>query len=415
MNIRDYLRRPDRAFWLDLLSPAPPATEAARLRRQRLTRYALGAANVITFPYIIVTALIDPHGTWLLILVNLLSVALFSTGQWMASLGRHNLARAILMTTMQTQIALLIWLSGPELNIAVFTFVAAALARVLYTPAEKWQLGIFTCMPFLLLIAAMTVADTTRVDFSQIPPALMAFVRIANAVLCLSAVVLILGVFNREVLRSESDLHAAHQRSENLLHAVLPESIADALQGGRKTIADRHQDVTVLFADIAGFTPWSAGQSPETVVAMLEKIFSRFDHHVAAAGAEKIKTIGDAYMVIAGAPAGCPDHASRMARLAQTFMQEIASIREETGIPLDLRIGLHSGPVIAGVIGNLRFTYDVWGDTVNTASRMESHGVPGKIHLSSATRELLDTSFEVTLRGTTEIKGKGAMETWWLG
>lgn len=414
MDIRDYLRRPDREFWLDLLSPAPEATHAAQLRRQRLTRYALGAANVITLPYIVVTALIDPHGTWLLILINTLAVLLFSLGQWMASLARHNLARAILMVTMQVQLALLIWLSGPALNIAVFTFVAAALARVLYTPEEKWQLGISTVVPFLLLIVAMTLTDVARVDFSQIPPALIAFVRIANAVLCLLAVVLILGVFNREVLRSESDLHTAHQRAEKLLHAVLPQSIADALQGGRKTIADRHQDVTVLFADIAGFTPWSAEQSPETVVAMLEKVFSRFDLHVAAEGAEKIKTIGDAYMVIAGAPTGCPDHAPRMARLAQTFMQEIASIREETGIPLDLRIGLHSGPVIAGVIGNLRFTYDVWGDTVNTASRMESHGLPGKIHISSATRALLDNSFQITHRGVTDIKGKGPMDTWWL-
>ncbi|MCK5873991.1 MAG: adenylate/guanylate cyclase domain-containing protein [Alcanivoracaceae bacterium] len=414
MDIRDYLRRPDREFWLDLLSPAPQATEAAQQRRQRLTRYALGAANVITLPYIVATALIDPHGTWLLILVNTLSVALFSTGQWMASLGRHNLARAMLMVTMQTQIALLIWLSGPTLNIAVFTFVAAALARVLYTPEEKWQLGIFTAVPFLLLIVAMTLADTTPVDFSQIPPALMAFVRIANAVLCLLAVVLILGVFNREVLRSEADLHAARQRSDNLLHAVLPQSIANELQGGRQTIADHHQDVTVLFADIAGFTPWSARQPPETVVAMLEKVFSRFDQHVTAAGAEKIKTIGDAYMAIAGAPAGCTDHAGRMARLAQTFMQEIGAIRAETGIPLDLRIGLHSGPVIAGVIGRLRFTYDVWGDTVNTASRMESHGTPGKIHISSATRALLEDNFQVIARGVTEIKGKGPMETWWL-
>lgn len=414
MDIRDYLRRPDREFWLDLLSPAPQATQSAQLRRQRLTRYALGAANVITLPYIVVTALIDPRGTWPLILINTLAVLLFSLGQWMASLGRHNLARAILMITMQVQLALLIWLSGPALNIAVFTFVAAALARVLYTPEETWQLATFTVVPFLLLIVAMTLTDAARVDFSMIPPLLMGFVRIANAVLCLLAVVLILGVFNREVLRSESDLHTAHQRSENLLHAVLPRSIADALQGGQKAIADRHQNVTVLFADIAGFTPWSAGQPPETVVAMLEKVFSRFDQHVAAMGAEKIKTIGDAYMVIAGAPADCADHASRIARLAQIFMREIVSIREETGIPLDLRIGLHSGPVIAGVIGNLRFTYDVWGDTVNTASRMESHGLPGKIHISSQTKVLLDSSFQLSHRGITEIKGKGPMDTWWL-
>ena len=179
-------------------------------------------------------------------------------------------------------------------------------------------------------------------------------------------------------------------------------------------IADRYPEVTVLFADIAGFTPWASQQEPEVVVSLLEKIFYRFDAKVTQYGAEKIKTIGDAYMVVSGAPDPRADHAHVIANLAIALLEEIKIIRQETGIALNVRIGVHTGSVIAGVIGAMRFSYDIWGDTVNTASRMESHGEAGRIHISQQTKERVCDDFKVELRGMIDVKGKGNMQTWWL-
>ncbi|HQV23196.1 MAG TPA: adenylate/guanylate cyclase domain-containing protein, partial [Agitococcus sp.] len=155
-------------------------------------------------------------------------------------------------------------------------------------------------------------------------------------------------------------------------------------------------------------------QEPEVVVSLLEKIFSRFDAIVAKLGAEKIKTIGDAYMVVSGAPDPRHDHAHIVARLALALLQETKLIRQETGIDLDVRIGVHTGSVIAGVIGAMRFSYDIWGDTVNTASRMESHGQAGRIQISQQTKEYLGEDFITVERGVIDVKGKGEMTTWWL-
>lgn len=414
IDFRQYVRRPDREFWLDLLRAAPRPTETASVRRERLARYSLGAALLFTVPYVSVSAAIDLQSTWLVVLINCVCAAFFAVGMWMGSIARHRAARLLLMVTLEAQVALLAWLTGQELNIVVFTLVAAALARVLFTVEEHGQQVFFIGVPVATLIAGMVFFDTSRVDLSAIPPFLMEATRVANAVLALTAVILILGIFEREVLRSEHELVGEQRKSERLINAILPKKIADELRNSERMIADRHPEVTVLFADIAGFTPWASQQDPELVVSLLEKIFSRFDACVAAAGAEKIKTIGDAYMVISGAPDARSDHAHVIVGLALKLLDEVDHVREETGIPVNLRVGIHTGPVIAGVIGALRFSYDVWGDTVNTASRMESHGEPGRIQASRETRDKTGDAFAWEPRGAVYIKGKGEMETWWL-
>lgn len=410
-----YLRRPDREFWLDLLKAPPRATETASIRRERLTRYALGGALVFTLPYMLVSATLDFSATWLVVAINAAGALLFGIGMWMASLAQHRAARLLLMVTLEVQILILAWLTGPALNMVVFTLVAAALARVLFTVEEHRQQVFFIGVPIATMVACMLLFDVSHIDFSALPTWLLTFTKVFNALLAAACVLLILGLFEREVLRSELDLVAARERSDQLLHAVLPRKIADQLRNSPAMIADRHPEVTVLFADIAGFTPWSSKQDPETVVAMLEKVFSRFDAKVTGAGAEKIKTIGDAYMVISGAPDPRADHAQVIAGLALELLDEVRQVREETGIDINLRVGIHTGEVIAGVIGAMRFSYDVWGDTVNTASRMESHGEPGRIQLSADTRKRLGDNFRCEPRGVVNIKGKGEMETWWLG
>ncbi len=209
-------------------------------------------------------------------------------------------------------------------------------------------------------------------------------------------------------------LDGERERSERLLLNILPAPIAERLKASADAIAEHSDGVTVLFADIVGFTPLSASKTPQALVELLNRIFSEFDALADAHGLEKIKTIGDAYMAVAGLPNPWPDHAPRAARMALAMNDVIARVAVETGEALALRIGLHSGPVVAGVIGRRKFTYDLWGDTVNTASRMESHGVPGAIHCTAATATLLQGAFQLQPRGAMEIKGKGTMQTFLL-
>ncbi|MEZ4403684.1 MAG: adenylate/guanylate cyclase domain-containing protein [Kofleriaceae bacterium] len=211
-----------------------------------------------------------------------------------------------------------------------------------------------------------------------------------------------------------SELEAEKQTTDRLLLNVLPGPIATRLKQGEGVIVDRFDDVSVLFADIVGFTAMSARTSPEALVAMLDDLFTRFDALADRHGLEKIKTIGDAYMVVAGVPEPTPDHAQRMARMGLDMLATLAAYAATRGIDLDIRIGIHSGPVVAGVIGRNKFIYDLWGDTVNTASRMESHGEPGRVHLSAATAAALGPGFECEARGELDIKGKGPMATLFL-
>jgi adenylate cyclase len=216
--------------------------------------------------------------------------------------------------------------------------------------------------------------------------------------------------FVRERERYASALAAERERSERLLLNVLPEPIADRLKGGETLIADGIGEVGVLFADIAGFTPMSESMRPDEVVRMLDEIFSVFDELASNYGLEKIKTIGDAYMVASGLLSSNPHHAEDLAAMALAMLAEI----ERRGDPIALRIGIDVGPVVAGVIGRSKFSYDLWGDTVNTASRMESHGVTGRIHVTNRARERLASSFTFESRGVIEVKGKGPMETFFL-
>jgi class 3 adenylate cyclase len=169
-----------------------------------------------------------------------------------------------------------------------------------------------------------------------------------------------------------------------------------------------------LFADIVGFTTISAKMRPEDVVHMLNDLISDFDKACAECGVEKIKTIGDAYMAVAGLPERAPDHAERVVKFAIRMFESVKAYNEAHGTDLNIRVGINSGPVVAGVIGTSKFIYDLWGDAVNTASRMESHGVPGRIHISKSTESEVAGRFEIERRGEITVKGKGSMETYFV-
>jgi adenylate cyclase len=203
-------------------------------------------------------------------------------------------------------------------------------------------------------------------------------------------------------------------RSERLLLNVLPEPVAARLKRDDGIIADAREDVSVMFADIVGFTRLSERLPAADVVALLDRVFASWDSLAAEYGVEKIKTIGDAYMVAGGIPLSREDHAEAIADTALAMAPELAGLAAETGTALQVRIGIDTGPVVAGVIGRAKFIYDLWGDTVNTASRMESHAQPGTIQVTERTYERLRERYELVPRGTVEIKGKGQMNTYLL-
>ena len=209
-------------------------------------------------------------------------------------------------------------------------------------------------------------------------------------------------------------LRAEQAKSEALLVNILPGSIAERLKAASQTIADDCESASVLFADVVDFTPLAQRLPAAEVVGVLDQLFSRFDELVERHGLEKIKTIGDCYMAAAGVPDPCPDHARRAALLALDMRDVVAESAIAGQARCELRIGINSGPVVAGVIGTKRFLYDLWGDAVNTASRMESHSTPGEIQITRATYELLRDEFVCKRRGTIVVKGMGRMETWYL-
>ena len=207
---------------------------------------------------------------------------------------------------------------------------------------------------------------------------------------------------------------AEQRRSERLLLSILPSPIAARLKRSPGLIADGQSDVTVLFADIVGFTPLAHRLAPEEVVALLDRIFSAFDELAERHGVEKIKTLGDAYMLAGGLPLPRPDHAESVADMALDMVAATDRSARETGLPLEVRVGIDTGPVVAGVIGRRKFIYDLWGDTVNTASRMESHGLPGQIQLTERAAALLAGRYELRPRGEVDVKGKGRMRAYLL-
>ena len=206
----------------------------------------------------------------------------------------------------------------------------------------------------------------------------------------------------------------AFARSERLLLNVLPRAIAERLKRAPGVIAESHPEVTVLFADVVDFTPFAVQTPPERVVGVLDEVFSAFDRLAQRHGLEKIKTIGDAYMVAAGLPLARSDHAEAMAAMAIDMLDEFARVREALELDLAIRVGMDSGPVVAGVIGRHKFSYDLWGDTVNTASRMESSGLPGRIQVGDGAYQRLRERHRFEERGEIEVKGKGRIRAYFL-
>jgi len=293
-------------------------------------------------------------------------------------------------------------------------FVVMAVSTLMFFPRRAR-------VPMLLTLGTIGVLwGATQLLFDAIPPLYVPDpdaaedFRVTNVV-GLQVLLLVASVFfRRHYTAAEEALEEERERADRLLNDILPRPIAEQLKRAPTSIAQAHHEVTIVFADIVDFTRMSAAMSPTEVVDLLNRVFTTFDAIARKHGLEKIKTIGDAYMAAAGVPVARADHAAAAARMALEMLEVAQTMRVPDGRPLRLRIGINSGPVVAGVIGTTKFIYDLWGDAVNTASRMESLGTPGAIQVTATTRAALGDAFVVEERGVVDVKGKGLMTTWML-
>ena len=293
--------------------------------------------------------------------------------------------------------------------VATWAFVAPLGALVFYGPRQ----AIAWFGAFLALVAVSAIIDGVLPEPSEDIPSSVVVVFFALNIFGPSITTFaLLEHFVRSRDRAHALLAAEQERSETLLLSIFPQAIAERLKVSQDVIAERSEEVSVVFADITGFTPVAERLPAEEVVVLLDEIFSAFDELVARHGLEKIKTIGDGYLVAAGIPTPRADHAEAAARLALAMRQALSELPVASG--LNLRVGIDSGPVVAGVIGRTKFGYDLWGDTVNTASRMESHAPPGAIQVTERTYRRLDDAFILERRTGVVVKGKGEMTTYVL-
>jgi guanylate cyclase len=264
-----------------------------------------------------------------------------------------------------------------------------------------------------LLVAAPFVQPLVRTEGAFGDGVRLAF--FVGNLCALTAIVFVLTrYFARKKTEAYELLDRERDKSERLLLNVLPAQIADELRRGAGTVAEDFDAITILFADVVGFTRLSEELTPAEMVDLLNAVFSYFDELVARYGVEKIRTVGDSYMVVAGAPTRRPDHAHTVAELALEMLDFSERVDHPHIDRMQFRIGINSGPATAGIIGHTKFHYDVWGDAVNVASRMESHGVPGRIQVGPATAALIADDFVLEPREDVEVKGKGTMRTWLL-
>jgi adenylate cyclase len=340
-------------------------------------------------------------------LILLGAIVAYARTRNFALLLRVNLVDILLAPTLS-----MIPLGGflPSAGVGLWGILAPVGALVFIGP----RAGVHWYVAYLAVFLTSGIAGQIVGPVSTVPEWFTSTMLGLNIAVGGSIVFTLIATFLAQRDRAMDALAREQERSESLLLNVLPREIAPRLKAGESPIADFYEHATVLFADIVGSTKLAERLDAKQLVALLNGIFSRFDLLAERHGVEKIRTIGDNFMCVAGVPRRRVDHAQAIARLALDMCTSVDELRTAGEDRIDFRIGMNSGPCVGGVIGLRKFVFDIWGDPVNTASRMESHGVPGRIHLSEATYELIRDDFECEPRGTIEVKGKGPMRTWFL-
>ena len=349
------------------------------------------------------------------IFVNLTALALAGLGFALNVKGRHQLAKIVVLTVLNANTAYFAVVIGSMAPTHFWLIPMAVLGLLVFKPSERFYTAIFVgCSMIGFWFLEIIYLDLEPVvhlyqDAIQAQKGAQ-----GSTIFSILLTLALVGMMHQRFAGSEASLFEEKAKSERLLRAILPIQIANELRETGTTKAVRHEDVSILFADIVGFTNLAASMPAEDVVQLLATVFERFDALIEECGVEKIKTIGDAYMVAGGVPQNRPDHADRLARCASGMLNIVENFSVESGHHLQLRIGLHRGPAVAGVIGTTKFAYDLWGDSVNLAARLESCGEPGRIHVSDAFRKGSENTLHFEERGEVSIKGVGLVSTHWL-
>ncbi|MEO3760614.1 adenylate/guanylate cyclase domain-containing protein [Mycobacterium sp. B14F4] len=384
------------------------AENAARHRRV-LNVTAMISAGITAF--FAVQGLLIGQDTWWIAAVNFGSAAVFVMIPLLCRFGEL-LAPLVFFTVAYAQITVLCIHLGTGTGLQFYFVVAAAITVVV--------LGI----DHILLASALAAIGAVTVvvleffvpnDTGSQPPWAFTLSFVLTVVTAWILVMATLWYALREIRRAREAMEAEYERSERLLTNILPASVAERLKDPSRTvIADRYDDASILFADIAGYTKRASDTPPDELVRFLDRLYTDLDALVDRHGLEKVKTSGDSYMVVSGVPQPRPDHIEALACLALDMADAVAELRDPRGREVPLRIGLAAGSVVAGVVGARKFFYDVWGDAVNVASRMETTDVVGKIQVPQDVYERLNDSFVLERRGEVDVKGKGVMTTWYL-
>ena len=384
--------------------------DGATVQRQRLLSMTavIGGAVTVGFG---VMQLIFSDSFGYLGFVNLGTAALYAVVPSLYRFGELVAPLALIMVA-YLSMTFLCWHLGTGIGVQ-FYFLIAAVAAVMVLGIERIGLAIAAAAVGIGLV--ITLQFSVPRDTGAEPAWFITVGFIVNTIAAGGLAVAIVWYGLRQIASAEAAMEQEYARSEALLANILPATIAERLKDpSRSVIADKYDDASILFADIAGYTERASDTPPEELVAFLDDLYTSLDALVTGQCLEKVKTSGDAYMVVSGVPLPRPDHLEALADLALDIADAVAGLTDSRGRAVPLRIGLASGPVVAGVVGSQRFFYDVWGDAVNVASRMESTVAVGRIQVPQPVYQRLRNRFEFEERGNVEVKGKGSMHTWYL-
>jgi class 3 adenylate cyclase len=362
--------------------------------------------------HLLVTAFFWWLGADVLVYVNFVSIPLYLLVNRLNQRGLTTLAFGIGMTELLVHQVLCAHFAGWESGFQYYVLCVAFFA--FFIPMRSRFLNAFWFLLSLSTFVAIDMRYNPGTPYYALDPGALRVMYFVNVCMAMTAMGIIAFYYSWAADKAEEALAAEHRKSEALLRNILPAPIVARLKAEGRGLSDGFEGATILFADIVGFTSLCERVPPRELTHMLNRVFSVLDDLVERHGLEKIKTIGDAYMVASGVPEAREDHAAAMAELALEIRKTARDLRMPDGRALSLRIGMNSGPVVAGVIGKKKFIYDLWGDTVNTASRMESHGVPGEIQVSQASHDLLCGQYVLEARGEVDVKGKGKLPVWLL-
>ncbi|MCZ8181113.1 MAG: adenylate/guanylate cyclase domain-containing protein [Rhizobium sp.] len=410
-RLRSFWRLPNAVWWVARIGTAgyPPRIR----RRLAVTNVISAMVSLMTIPYILLYIFYDWYGLLPAIIAFSPQIVFYALTPYFHRYGP--ISGALYLCAMWLIFGLgYCMFFGREAGLH-FYFLPGAAASMLVFGSERLLLSASVTALGLVAFLITEIFFVAPLDFIQVGPAFMSTLYYLTVPFAFLLIFTTSFFAFKEAAQAEMALESEHQFSERLLQNILPQAVATRLRDHHtQMVADQIPSATILFADIVDFTPRAARWQPQQVIAFLGRVFAQFDAIASAHGLEKIKTIGDAYMVAGGLPEPKPDHEAAVAHMALDILACCRRISEQIGEAVEVRIGLDTGPVVAGVIGSNKLLYDVWGDTVNTAAHMESHGVAGRIQVADGLKQRLEDRFDFELRGEIEVKGKGAMRVWFL-